>query len=145
MNENEYKSVRDKLITAPCVFEKSILALKVQCSKATKKNLAEREVVMCASAKYAQRCNDWLILLRKKSQFALQVSEPLSVLPHSKEMKVQVGGMWGLCEMLEPGTHRSDVQPNVFEVLEACGEGLLNVDEFPFAEIIREVVHFRLR
>jgi hypothetical protein len=47
--------------------------------------------------------------------------------------------------MVESETDRPGMQPNVFEMLEACRQRMLNVDELSFAEIIREVVHFRLR
>ena len=145
MDEKEYKLVRSKLITKPCSFEKSILALKTQCSKATKKNIAEREVVMCASAQYAGRCESWLVLLRQKAQFSLQISEQVSILPHSKEMKVQVGGILGLCKMLEKGTDELNFQPDVFEILEACNERIGSFEHLPFTEIIREIVQFRPR
>lgn len=145
MDENEYKSVRSKLISKPCFFERSILALKTQCTKATKKNIAEREVVMCASEQYAERCQSWLALLRQKSQFSLRIPEQVSVLPHAKEMKVQVGGILGLCKMLEKGTDEPGFQPDVFEVLEACNERTGSFEHLPFTEIIREIVQFRPR
>ena len=145
MDESEYKSVRSKLITKPCSFEKSILALKTQCTKATKRNIAEREVVMCASVQYAERCESWLVLLRQKSQFSLHISEQVSILPHAKEMKVQVGGILGLCKMLEKGSDELSFQPDVFEVLETCNERTGNFEHLPFTEIIREIVQFRLR
>ena len=145
MDENEYKSVRSKLITKPCSFEKSILALKTQCGKATKRSIAEREVVMCASAQYAERCESWLTLLRQKSQFSLRNPEQVSVLPHAKEMKVQVGGILGLCKMLQKGTDELSFKPDVFEVLETCNERIGSFEHLPFTEIIREIVKFRLR
>ena len=145
MDENEYKSIRNKLMTEPCAFEKSILGLKTRCPKSTKKNIAEREVVMCASPHYAARCNSWLVILRRKSQFSLHVSEQATVLPHSKEMKVQAGGILGLCKILEIEIAESNSQPNVFEALEVCHERIAKIESLPFTEIIREIVHFRPR
>lgn len=145
MDENEYKSIRGQLISTPCVFEKSILALKTCCSKSTKKNIAEREAVMCVSTTYAERCADWLKVLRKKSQFSLHISEPLSVLPHSKEMKVQVGGMLGLCKALNINTEHLDSKPNIVEILDVCDAQTPSRDDLPFNEIIQGVVHFKLR
>ena len=145
MDENEYKSLRNQLITEPCAFEKSILALKTRCSKSTKSNLAEREVVMCASAQYAKRCNSWLVLLRQKTRFSLHISEKVTLLPHSKEMKVQAGGILGLCKMFEVEQDAPHLQPNVFDTLEICYGLVAIVGSLPFTEIVREVVHFRPR
>lgn len=145
MDENEYRSVRDTLVSAPCVFEKTILALKTQCSKASRKNIAEREVVMCDSAHFAARCNNWLMLLRQKSQFALHSVGPVAVLPHGKEMKVQAGGMLGLCRLLELDLGDLSARPDVFAVLEARDQHFADPDALPFDEIVREVVHFRPR
>lgn len=145
MDEEEYQSVLDNQMVTSCVFEKSILSLKTECSKAAKSSIAERETVFCVSAEYAGRCSDWLMMLRRKSQFALHVSEQISVLPHSKEMKVQVGGMLGLCKLFEIETGELHSVPNIFEVLEVCGKKVANVDNLSFAAIVREVAHFRLR
>ena len=145
MDENEYKLIRDELKEFPCAFEKSILALKTQCPQARKKNIAEREIVRCTSSHYATRCADWLVLLRKKSQFALKIPEFTPILPHSKEMKVQVGGMIGLCEMLGIDTAEMGFQPNVFAILENCSEQITNIEELSFEKIVREVVHFKPR
>lgn len=145
MDENEYKLVRGKFVRTPCAFEKSILALKTQCSKATKKNIAEREVVTCASTADAKRCTNWLSLLRQKSQFALKISGDPVVLPHAKEMKVQVGGMLGLCKVLEiePGALNS--APNIFQLLQNYAEKTTELENISFTEIVQEVAHFRSR
>ena len=145
MDENEYKLVCKNLITASCAFEKSILAYKTRCSKATKKNIAEREVVMCASAHCAERCENWLKILRRKSQFPLHIPEQVAVLPHAKEMRVQAGGILGLCKVLEIETGEPHSQPNVVEVLEICNERIESIETMPFTEIIREIVHFQAR
>lgn len=144
MDEREYKSLRSKLIPIPCVFEKSILALRTQCLKSTKKNIAEREVVLCSSEHASARCNDWLKVLRQKAQFSLHIADQTSVLPHSKEMKVQVGGILGLYKLLELEPCE-DVQLDIFRALEACSGRISSFDDMPFEEIIREVAHFRLR
>ena len=146
VDESEYKSVRNELVAVPCVFEKSILALKTQCPKASKKNIAEREVVMCDLASSAERCDAWLTILRAKSQFSLHISERApTVLPHAKEMKVQAGGMLGLCQLLGVEMSETYPVPNVFEVLEISGERFSDIESLPFAEIVREVAHFRAR
>lgn len=144
MDEREYMSIRSKLIPVPCVFEKSILALRAQCVLSTKKNIAEREVVLCSSEHASARCNDWLRVLRQKAQFSLHIPDQTSVLPHSKEMKVQVGGILGLYKLLELEPCE-DGPPDVFRALETCSGRISNFEDVPFEEVIREVVHFQLR
>ena len=144
MDEREYKSERSKLAPVPCVFEKSILALRTQCIKSTKKNIGEREVVLCSSEHASARCNDWLKVLRKKAQFSLHIADQTSVLPHSKEMKVQVGGILGLYKLLDLEPFE-DAQLDIFRALEACSGRVSSFDDMPFEEIIREVAHIRLR
>jgi hypothetical protein len=145
MDEGEYRSFREGLTKVPCAYEKSILALRLLCSKATKRNIAEREVVMCDSSCHALRCSGWLAELRKKSQFSLQIVGQTSVLPHSKEIKVQVGGIIGLCKVFGIDLAEPNSKPDVFSVLETYSERSAKVEELPFAEIMREIVRFRLR
>jgi hypothetical protein len=153
MDEKEYKTARVDFVSIPCVFEKSILSSRVCCAKAARKNLAEREVVSCSSAEYQTRCQSWLQLLRKKSQFALHlpnINDGLTVLPHSKEMKVQVGGILGLVALLEDIANNCDegraVQCDVYSVLNTCTiQYGLKFEHVPFEEIVQSVVSFRLR
>ena len=144
MNENEYKSMRSQLMPVPCAFEKSILALKTYCTESTQKNLAEREIVTCSNAKNAERCAVWLRHLREESQFSLQMPKGSSVLPHAKEMKVQVGGVRGLQKVLEL-TPEGEIGTDIVQTLEAGAEKFPGFEAVPFEEIVREIVKFKLR
>jgi hypothetical protein len=115
-----------------------------QCLMSTKKNIAEREVVLCSSEHASARCNDWLRVLRQKAQFSLHIPNQTSILPHSKEMKVQVGGILGLYKLLELEPCE-DGSPDIFRALETCADRISSFEDAPFEEIIREVVHFQLR
>lgn len=153
MDENEYRTARADFVSVPCVFEKSILSSRVRCSESTKKNLAEREVVCCGAVDYQMRCKNWLVLLRKKSQFALhltKVSGGHEKFPHSKEMKVQVGGILGLAEMLEDKVHecegRQGMLCDVFTVLNSSSTEYGDAFErLPFEQIVKSIANFRLR
>jgi len=152
MDEENYKAVRANIISIPCVFEKSILALRVCCSMATKNNIAEREVVRCESAEYQACCENWLKLLRKKSQFALQLSSvknESTALPHAKEMKVQVGGINGLALLLTDADRKFEVKSEVLHdvgfTLQSCAQCLGGFESVAFEQIIKSVVGFRLR
>ena len=147
MDEEEYKTVSNQTVPVACVFEKSILAIKCSCVYSKKKNIAERQVVMCTAVDRQQRCNSWLQLLRKKSQFSLRipdVDELATPLPHAKEMKVQVGGIYGLATHYGI-TSKDEGLLDVSELLEKCVVEEGGFAELPFDEIVKEITHFRLR
>lgn len=152
MDEENYRSVRDDLAPITCAFEKSILALRVRCSKSNKSNIAEREVVHCVSYEYQMECKKWLQILRSKSQFSLHLTNIDVVedaLPHTKEMKVQVGGISGLICLLEETDIPADAQvgekPDVFLILKTCRERLGDYESLPFDQIVKSVVSFHFR
>jgi hypothetical protein len=152
MDEENYRIAREDIVLIPCAFEKSILASRTCCLQSSKRNIADREVVTCASLEYQSRCKEWLQLLREKSQFALQltdISNSKVALPHGKEMKIQVGGLRGLAaysgakghELTGAGNETHDV----FSTLSvSCGRHE-SFAGLPFESIIKSVVHYRLR
>lgn len=152
MDEESYKSIRTSIVSVPCAFEKSIVAARVCCSRAIKNNIAEREVVRCGSAKHQIRCETWLQMLRQKSQFTLRLPAIINestVLPHAKEMKVQVGGIGGLFVLLVAAGHKvaeeDDALLDVSLILQACTGYLEEFENLSFEEIIKSVANFRLR
>lgn len=152
MDEDSYKRIRSDVTPVTCAFEKSILALRVCCSKASRINIAEREVVQCESLECQTQCREWLQVLRNKSQFSLQLTDSHiaeNTLPHAKEMKVQVGGINGLASLLENPATQSDTQngvlPDVYFILRACREELGDYADLPFGQIMKSVVGFHLR
>lgn len=150
MEENEYRRMYRAAVPTRCVFEKGILARRCACPHARRHNLAEREALACESAAGRARCEAWLALLRKKAVFALQLHEPSQTLPHAKEIKVQVGGLLGLAECLsaapEGGTWLVDGRvEDIHGLLAAAGARFGGLEEAPFDEIMRAVVHFRAR
>ena len=143
MDEQEYKDVYTFIASIPCLYEKSILALKITCVQSTRNNIAEREVITCSSKHYQFRCETWLRLIREKSQFALQQSTLAGPLPHAKELKVQVGGIRGLCSVL--GQSATDMDLGVSEVLDAAVEKFNDLAAVPFEQVVQVVAQFKGR
>lgn len=143
MDEHEYKAVYTSIASASCLFEKSILALKLTCVQSSRKNIAEREVVTCLSNACRARCDDWLCLIREKSQFALHLADTTEPLPHAKELKVQVGGIRGLDSVL--GQASIDVNLGVSEVLQAAVERFGRLEAVPFTQVVQAVAQFKGR
>lgn len=152
MDEENYRIIRTKVAPVPCAFEKSILALRVCCTHASKINLAEREIVHCASVDHQLCCKEWLQQLRIKSQFSLRLTDvnvEQNTLPHGKEMKVQVGGINGLASLLEQADPHLFIQKDALHdvsfILTACSDRFGSVDKYPFGQIVKFVTAFRLR
>jgi hypothetical protein len=143
MDEKEYKEVYTSLASIPCLYEKSILALKITCAQSSLKNIAEREVVTCSSINYQIRCKAWLRLIREKSQFALQLSTIAGPLPHAKELKVQVGGIRGLNLVL--GQMPNEMDLGVSDALDAAVEKFTDLAAVPFEQVVQAVAQFKGR
>jgi hypothetical protein len=153
MEENEYRDIYQSAIPRRCVFEKGILARRCDCTQACRSNLAEREAVACGSEAAQERCVQWLEQLREKSAFALHVPEvdgafsegpvPRSQLPHNQEMKIQIGGLQGLIQAL--GLKVEEGINDVSRLMEAAREAWGGWEQFPFAEIVRAVAHYKGR
>jgi hypothetical protein len=153
MEENEYREVYYSAIPTRCVFEKGILARRCDCAQARRSNLAEREAVACSSDAAQARCVQWLKQLREKSAFALHLPEvdgtfsegpvPRSQLPHNQEMKIQIGGLQGLAQAL--GLEVEEGINDVYRLMETAGETWGGWEQFPFAEVVRAVSHYKSR
>ena len=148
MDELEYSTLSKHEAPVKCVFEKSILALKTHCHQSKRKNIADREIVVCSSTVSQQQCTTWLTLLRKKSRFTLGLinhNDFNQVLPHSKEMKVQVGGLLGLASSIDQRVSGND---NNLDICNTLNKGVIEYDNFntlPFDQIIKSVSQYRLR
>jgi len=147
MDEEHYKIIKTHLVQLPCVFEKAILASRVECSQSARKNIAEREVVLCSAANCQQRCENWLQQLRQKARFSLGLSTQgnhTAILPHSKEMKIQVGGLYGLKQLLFGADGKNDLL-DVAKLLERGAQEYAGFEMLPYAEIMPAISQFKLR
>lgn len=95
MDEDAYKLAREELNPLACAFEKALLSRCCNCELATRKNIAEREMVACRSAVSRQNCRTLRELLHANARFTLKLSHA-GPIPHARELKVQCGGLIGL-------------------------------------------------
>jgi len=100
MDESAFRRARDAMTPRPCAFEKALLAGAGGCTLATRRNIAEREAVACASLSAREECAQLCRLLRQKSAFALKLTQVEGPLSHAQEMKVECGGLRGLMQAL---------------------------------------------
>jgi len=113
MEENEYRSTYHAFNPLPCSFEKSILSRQSQCPGAHKFCLAEREGVSCQDPATQLHCQEFLQLIRSKASFALKLTRPGESLPHAKEIRIQLGSLAGLNDLLNESP--ADAAPNAVE------------------------------
>lgn len=99
MDESEYRNAYRGLNPVRCVYEKSVLTQNCWCRHCHKFNLAEREGVSCQNEAAQQHCDLLLRSLRSRAHFVLHLPEIVgNLLPHSKEIQVQKGGLVGLAK-----------------------------------------------
>ena len=100
MNEASDAAVREWTTTAPCVFDKALLAGCAQCELAQRQTLGERERVACPSPTARTNCVTLDALLRERATFALRLPPPGGPLAHARAMQLQCGGLVGLRNVL---------------------------------------------
>ncbi len=140
MDETAFRQARAAIVDRPCAFEKALLTGCGTCSRAQRRNIAERETIDCRDAEAHAGCAALLGLLRQQATFTLHLTRPEPRLPHAQEMKVQCGGLAGLQRALTG----VDAVGDVAELVRACGaangpEGL------PWPAIVRSVATWQPR
>lgn len=140
-NEDAYKQARQTAIALPCPFERALLSRCVNCYKARRLLLAEREVVSCTEEAANATCIAFSQALHHNARFALHIDEH-QPWPFGKEIRAECGGVLGLKEALGQDEHvAADVSLLVEEGLARFG----SLADFPYSAIMRAVVHYEPR
>ena len=145
MEEQEYKNTYRAINEVPCPFEKAILSTRCGCEKSRKVNIAGREAVGCSSPAARQDCLALLEAMRRSAMFALRLTTPSNILPHSKEMKVQCGGMLGLRNLVLPDHAPEPHVENIHAVVAAAQALHGSLDALPYGEIVKQIAAFEPR
>ena len=127
---------------------------------AEKRLLAEREAINCDSERCQFRCQKFLDTLRQKARFSLQETKADSPLPHSKEIKVQAAGIYGLQLQLD-GKDPTDIDSltnfqnrfnevskpiaNINQTINDAMTTFGDEDDIPYADIIKTILRFNIR
>ncbi len=140
-NEDAYRQARKEHIAYPCPFERALLSRCVDCGRARRLNLAEREAIACGAPEVRVHCLEFHQALHVNAQFALKIQAG-TAWPFGKEIRAQCGGVRGLGTALgEAGDAATDVGASVLHGIGHWGA----VDAFPYSEIMRAVVHYEPR
>ncbi len=140
-NEDAYKLARRAYIEFSCPFERALLSRCVNCQRARKLNLAEREAIACGDPAVREHCITFYNALHDNAQFALKIN-PDAPWPFGKEIRAQCGGVRGLAVALGgEGDENTDTAETVLRALNELGP----CEQFPYSQIMRAVVHYEPR
>jgi len=143
MDQDAFRKTYREINEVYCAFEKSVLTNECGCRCAERFCIAEREGVHCKSPNGQGRCLRWLDLLRHQARFALHTEEEGQVLPHNKAIRLQVGGMRGLMQVLDDSDEKGI--GDVDGLLAAAEERFGTLEQLPFSRIMREVAAYQVR
>lgn len=145
MDSEQLRATLRALNPRTCPFEKAILTHFCDCSQAERFCIAERSGVQCRSETARDRCIRLLGLLREQARFALRQLDQESALSSAKGMRLQVGGLRGLVQIL--GSDQSDLHTlgDVHRLLQDLEQGYPALAGLPFGPIMREIAAFRSR
>ncbi|MCP4271321.1 MAG: hypothetical protein GY781_05055 [Gammaproteobacteria bacterium] len=160
MMKSNYRQIYQDVNHQRCVFEKVILLRYARCEHKKKLLLAEREAASCGLKNAQVNCQLLLNTMRDNARFALQITQANEPLPHSKELKVQAGGLFGLQQLLESKStpdfdelfeskkrYDENYGPpitNIHQTMSGAIKKYGQVKNFPFKEIIKTVLRFNL-
>ncbi|MDX2507104.1 MAG: hypothetical protein QNL62_21870 [Gammaproteobacteria bacterium] len=162
MDEDQYRSTYREMNPTRCYFEKLLLLRYGNCEQAKKLFLAEREAFACNSENAQKQCLQLLDRLRTNARFSLQITQVEGPLPHAKEIKVQVGGLFGLQQLLdnknptqtdvlldddakfgEQAQKHAPIQ-NIFATVNEAVALYRSLDSIPYNEVVKSIINFKL-
>ncbi len=160
MDEDQYRNTYKEMNPTRCYFEKLLLLRYGNCNQAQKLLLAEREAFACNSAPAQQQCLSLIENLRHNARFSLQLTQIDGPLPHAKEIKIQVGGLFGLQQLLAKENmtqteilYDNDVKfgvqdrapiENIFAIVNEAVTQYQQLENIPYNEIVKTIINFNL-
>ena len=145
MEEQQFRDTYHAVNQRRCVFEKAVNSRRCNCNKCQRFNLADREGVACKTATGNALCAELLNTMRTKARFALHLTHADTALPHTKEIKVQTGGLLGLQVLLHPEFTESTQVENIIGLLDGAVQHYGRIGDLPFDLIVQSIVRFQGR
>ncbi len=140
MEETEYKDALHTLVEHPCLFAKAVMRQCAGCEKARRVNIAEREAVLCLDQSWRAQCQAFLDAVYGKAQFALNLLEKPTHLPHAKKLKLQCGSIEALRDI-----HGEQAATSIHALLAQSKGGGEDFEHLPFAEVMRHIKQYKVR
>jgi hypothetical protein len=144
VDQDAFRQTYREVNNTYCAFEKSVLTNECGCGQAERFCIAEREGVRCRSEESQARCLEWLELLREQARFALRTEEERQLLPHGKAIRLQVGGMRGIRQLLF-GPQDQEPIDDIDGILARAQQDFGRLADVPFSEVMRAVAAHQVR
>jgi len=125
-----------------CPFEKTILSAHCECELATRFSVAEQMGINCRSGIARNNCKTLLDMMRDRARFALKVTDTTKHLPFGKELKVMLGGLTGLQQLLTPSTPPASVS-NIHALVQQAQDRFTPLDHIPYQEIVKSITAYQ--
>lgn len=137
LDENAYRNAYTEVNPLQCVFERAILCRCCGCEHVIKRNIAEREAAGCLDAAAHALCVELKKELRRAAAFTLKLAHPDEPVPHTKELKLQCGGLLGVERALVPDA--AGPVANIIGVLSAAVQQYGSLASLPYQEIVHAI------
>lgn len=137
LDENAYRTTYTEVNPIQCVFERAILCRCCGCECSIRRNIAEREAAGCKDAASHDLCAELKKELRRAAAFTLKLAHPDEPVPHTKELKLQCGGLLGVERISSPDAAGPVV--NIIGALSAAAKRFDGLANLPYQEIIHAV------
>ena len=137
MDEDAYRVTYGAVNPLQCAFERAILRRCCGCERSIRRNIAEREAAGCDNAEALAQCSALKKQLKHASAFVLKMTHPDDPLPHTKELKLQCGGLLGL-EHLHESPEVLAVE-NIYATVCAAVNEYGSIAKLPYPTIIQSI------
>ncbi len=145
MDEDEFKDTVYSLNTLPCAFEKALLTRRCDCPLAERLFVAERQTIRCGTPTAQRACRELLQHLHDNARFALHTAQAPRLLAHAKEIKVQMGGLYGLCDALDSQGDADAALADVHTVVATAQMRFGELAALPYSRIVRAITAYQAR
>lgn len=143
MDQDAFRQTYREVNACFCAFEKSVLMNQCDCSQAERFCIAEREGVHCLSEQGQARCLHVLGLLREQAKFALRTHEEKAILPHGKAIRIQIGGMRGINQLIDPDADDPHVVADIHGILDQAEQAFGTLEALPFSDIMPSIAAYK--
>jgi hypothetical protein len=146
MDQDAFRTTYREINERFCAFEKSLLTNQCTCSQSERFCIAEREGVHCHIDDGQQRCLAVLDTLREQARFALRTNnESRRALPHGKAIRIQVGGIRGIYQALNPEKSIPDPIIDINGILLEALDRYLEFSKLPFSDIMQQIAAYDVK
>ena len=96
-----------------------------------------------ANRQASARCHQLLDKLRENSRFILKIAHAADKLPHNMEIRVQVGGLHGMEQLL--GSDQQGIIGDIHGLITTVEAEYGNLDNLPFDRIVQSISRYQGR